>query len=99
MGVGQLQTRVLEALGAAVEAGFLVDDGGLQQLVAAKVPLVGELHVVHLAVAIQHIGVVGAVALVILLAAALLIHVHFPGGQGAVEVAAPDLVPGKTHPF
>ena len=36
---------------------------------------------------------------VILLAAALLVELHFPAGQGGVDVAAPDPVPGKAHPF
>ena len=97
LGVSQLQPCVVEALGTAVEPGLLVEDRRLQQLVAAEVELVGERHVVHLAVAIQHGGILGAVGLVILLTAALLVQIHFPGGEGAVEVAAPDLVPGKAH--
>ena len=48
-----------------------------------------------LAVAIQLGGGIGT----ILAAAALFIHLDLAGGQAAVEVAVPDVVPGKTYAF
>ena len=97
--VGQLEAVALVALGAAVQVGLAVDKGWLQHLTGCQLPFVGEVEGVDLAVAIQLGCIVCLVILIVLLAAALLIHLDVAGGQAAIEVATPDAVPGEAHPF
>ena len=95
LAVGQLEAVALVALGAAVQIGLTVNESRFQHLAGCQLPFVGEIQGVDLAVAIQLGRCVGA----ILAATAFLIDFDVAGGQAAIEVATPDVVPGEANPF